>query len=120
MRSFIISIILFFLIIAAVVANGIYVRSITADLHELARAAYEKGAPSEQLGALIEEWDRHKPFLSLSASLKEIDSATEYLIKFKDTVMRGDSAAAQQNYLLFCNALRDLERYEGFSLENIL
>ena len=120
MRIFVFSIVIFCLIVAAVVANGIYVRSITEELRSLAGAAYEKSAPSDSLGALVEKWDRHKPFLCLSASLREIDSATEYLLKLEDAVSRGDRGAARQSYLLFCNALRDIERYEELTPENIL
>ena len=119
MRAFAITIVLFIAVIILVTANALYVNSTLERTKQLATEIYKDSTSSEALSELYDHWQKHKSFIALSTSLRDIDSVTENLLNFKTAVIQGNDMLIHQSYALLCNALDDVARYESFSLENI-
>lgn len=119
MKVFVLSLVLFLAVISAVVANAVYVDAATEELIAAARKVLDSGTEksAEELRAL---WEGHKPLLCLSASLKDIDSATEYVLRIESAAKQSNAALLEQNCILFFNALCDISRYEQITTQNIL
>jgi len=120
MKGFIISIIIFAAVLSAVIANNCYVHVSIEELMQNAQNVYMDQDADQSLTELISLWERKKAVFALSANFRQIDSATEHLLSLKSAHESGNSRAVEQYYLLFCNALQDIRRYEKISIENIL
>lgn len=115
MKELVISLILFSTVLALVCANAIYTDRLTDQLKELATKAKDS-ASEEALSALYDHWDRHKDLLSLSASLRDVDSITENLLSLRVALEESNDQRIEQCYVLFCNSLEDVRRFERLSL----
>lgn len=114
MKELIISLILLSTVLALVCANAIYTANITDQLKELAAKAKDS-ASDEALSALCDHWENHKDLLSLSASLRDVDSITKNLLSLRVAIEENNRQRIEQCYVLFCNALDDVSRFERLS-----
>ena len=117
MKSFITSIILFIAIILATVINTVYVRDTVSTLEQLALSVSEGDSDGSDLEAF---WNDHKDYIELTTSYRQIDEISNIIINLRNSYTFDDKQALQQNYVLLCNALDDILRYESFSITNIL
>ena len=118
MKELIASLILLTVVVTLVIINAFYVDSTLEKLDRLADRAFNE--PSEKsLAELIDYWERHRSFVGLSASLREVDSVPENMLNLQTSFREGNSVMAEQSYSLLCNALDDIRRYEKLSIINI-
>ena len=114
MKELIISLILLCAVIILVIINANFLNDTVSTLKELATEAKESASP-EALSKLYSCWEARKPFLELSASLREIDGVTENLLKLNAAISDSDSYRISQSYALFCTSLEDIQRFEQLS-----
>ncbi len=118
MKELKISIVLFILVILLVVVNAFYVNSTMKRLAALATEATKSASP-EALSELFSYWETNRDIVSLSANLREIDSVTENLLSLKVALEEQDVDRINQSYVLLCNALDDVSRYERLSFGTV-
>ena len=114
MKELIISLVLACTVLILVCVNAMYINNVTEQLQDLATKAKDS-ASAEALSELLEHWDTKKEILSLSAKLSDIDSITENLLSLKVAIEEQDPLRTDQCYVLFCNALEDIRRFEKLS-----
>lgn len=118
MKGFTVSLILLLSIIILVITNIIYVNSTITRLERLARNVWNTRT-SDAADELYRYWESCRSFVGLSVSLREIDSVTENLLSLQAACNEGNEWLIEQSYVLFCNALEDIRRYEKITLLNI-
>lgn len=118
MKGFTVSLILLACIIALVTANVIYVNRTIDRLEQLA-GNVRNTRTADAVNELYTYWEKYRSFVGLSVSLREIDSATENLLSLQAACNEGNDWLTEQSYVLFCNALEDIRRYEKITLLNI-
>ncbi len=119
MKSFVITLILFFIILISVPLCSVYASSVISQTEELARAAYENSTSEEALSRLYEYWNSHERFLNLFITFGELDKVTENLIEFKSNAENGNTVLLSQSYELFINSLENIRRFQAPSMQVI-
>ncbi len=119
MKVVILSAILFFVVLVAVIFNTVYSNIILTQMTELADTAYQNSTSEEVLSKLMTHWDKYKDYFALTASLEDIDRITENLLCFKISLMNGNEAMTKQSYLLLVNSIESVSRFERLSFANI-
>ena len=122
MKGFILTLILFTLLIASIIINCFFVNNVHKDMHELVDKV--SPYPSEENEALIKQieklWDERKKLLSISVSFSEIDKVTNSIDALSASNQSKDATQIAINIKLLQNAIDTLKRLEMFSVENIL
>ena len=122
MKGFILTLILFTLLIASIIINCFFVNNVHKDMHELVDKV--SPYPSEKNEALIKQieklWDERKKLLSISVSFSEIDKVTNSIDALSASNQSKDATQIAINIKLLQNAIDTLKRLEMFSVENIL
>ncbi len=121
MKSFVITLIIFSLLIAFIIFNYVFVNRYSKCLMDMTEALPDIGADdcTEKIGALTEEWQKHRCFISFStgiSSLQNIDDLLDLLLIAKET---GNSYEFRKAKELLINAFDDLAQFESFSPEDI-
>lgn len=108
--------------IGAVVWNGLFVRSVTADLY--ARLDQLPDWDSADCPALareiVEAWERQSPWIELSVSYAVADRVSEQAAALSAAATAGDAFGFRTALALLRDALGDMQRLERFSFGNIL
>lgn len=127
MKSFVLSAILFAVMLAGIVGNALYVNhicddmlTILAELPDEATTAGDTAAVLKTLETLEGRWNEAHRWLSLSASYCEIGQ-----IRSEMTAMRVHFIAADDdNYLCAREqlklAIENMRRFEQFSVDNLM
>lgn len=118
MKGFTVSLILLAFIIVLVVLNVLYVNRTINELEQLAGDVWHTRT-ADAVDELYSYWEKCRSLVGLSVSLREIDSATENLLSLQAACNEGNDWLIEQSYVLFCNALEDIRRYEKITLLNI-
>lgn len=118
MKGLITSLLLLVFVIVAVSFNYVYVNGTIETLGTLAEQAWQEKSP-DNVSELIDYWEKHRPYIGLSVSLREIDSVTENLLNLNVACSKGNDTMIEQSYSLFITALEDIKRYEKLSIINI-
>ena len=115
MKGFIVSLILFIVIIILVVLNFFYVQRATDVMKSLAKAVIEESSDTA-MSELKSYWKKHMEIVSLSANFRETDKISEELLRFEQAYKYGNELSLMQSYAILCDALEDVARYEQLSL----
>ena len=122
MKGFVLTLIIFALLISGIVINCIFVNKVHKDMHELVDKV--SPSPSEGNEVLIKQieklWDERKKLLSISVSFSEIDDITNRIDALFASNQSKDAVQIAINIELLQNAIDTLKRLEMFSIENIL
>lgn len=121
MKSFVVTLVIFSLLIAFIIFNYAFVNRYSKCLADMTEALPDIGADDciEKIGALTEEWQKHRCFISFSAgisSLQNIDDLLDSLLVAKET---GNGYEFRKAKALLINAFDDLAQFESFSPEDI-
>ena len=121
MRAVIISAILLFAVVAGTIINVLFVNDRIDDMKALAQEVCDDRPNREQaIDDLYDLWEKSYDLLSISTGLRDLDRATENLLSLKAACQSDNEWAIKQSYVLFCNALDDIARYEKFTLSSML
>ena len=122
MRDLIISVILFFLLIAAIAGNSIYIRKETAELQEAVNAVPAIDAPDceKKIGELRLYWQDFKKIARLSLNYSELNRM-ECLIEEMDCHRQtGNMNDFEHAKVMMVNLLREMARLEKVSLDGVM
>ena len=120
MRTFIITLALFFAIISMIAINSIYVRNITNTIIYYASDEEFNKAPEVALEHLESFWNENKLFLEFSVSFRETDRMSEYIIDLRECIKSENAVEAKRIRTLIADCASDISRLERLSLENLL
>lgn len=121
MKPFVVTLVIFSLLIAFIIFNYVFVNRYSKCLMDMTEALPDIGADDciEKIGALTEEWQKHRCFISFStgiSSLQNIDDLLDSLLVAKET---GNGYEFRKAKALLINAFDDLAQFESFSPEDI-
>ena len=119
MRSFIIALCIFALLILAIIFNGIFLRSTTGEM-EAALRALPVAEEGEALLALENYWKNKRTGMSLSISFDEIRKMDELLIELRIAAQCKDENSFLLSRAQALEAVARMRRLECFSLEALI
>ena len=119
MRSFIISTIIFALLLGAIAFNAFYVKSVSEHiLNETQRLANENYSLSV-ITDLEKYWKKHRAFIGLSVGHLELDHLSETLISLRPSCESGSRSDTMLYLSLLHDAAEEMARHEELSFENL-
>ena len=118
MRSTVISVILFFLLVGGVALNGFFVRDVSDTLTQRAEALEEPS--DEKLNSLEAYWSGSRPWLELSISDSYLDSVEKAIIAMRSAYELGEEKEYMRQLALFRQAAKSVKKAEQISLRSIL
>ena len=120
MKAWIISLCLFVLLIGAIIGNAVYIHRVAAHLCAAADSlCFENAQTAETLDELMAYWDRHRAFVSLSISYRELDRVCETLISLRAAYDTQNASDFECYRRLLLDAADEISRLERFSVENL-
>ena len=119
MKAFIISTLLFALLIAAIIGNAIYVNKVSKHIILESEKIKEENYPSSLANALEEYWLKHRSFVGLSVGHEELDLISQTIISLKACCNTGNIADATVYVLILQDAVEEMGRHEEVSFENL-
>ena len=118
MRSIIISIILFSLLLAGILLNSFVVHRISNTLISFAK---ELDDPCDKdMDSLVTYWNKNRIWLGLSIPATYLDTIEKTLISMNSAYSSGNIPEYRKNLDLFKQAVYSIYKSERISLENIL
>jgi len=119
MRSFIATLLLFFLLVGSVVVNSIYVSSVCEKLENMANALKSSTQREPLISQLKSIWHSNSSYLNLSIRTNEIERMND-LIESLAASHNAKNEAEFQKYCILISALAsDFSNYEKFSFHSI-
>lgn len=119
MKALIISLILTFILITAVILNAIYISRVTEKMKSLVTEINQGGSVDKAFEELDGIWSKHKKFFTISVGFEEIDHITEYITRLGCAIENGNAADIRRNCALLQNFFDDVTRHERVSPLNI-
>ena len=120
MRSFIITSLLFAVMIVSITANAIYVSRTADRIKDHVESEEFEKAPETAMTALESLWEDNRILLELSVGYKEIDLISELILDLKHYVNEGNTEESKRIRILISDATDDISRLERLSIENLL
>ena len=122
MRGFIITLILFAILISIVIINSFYVNNIINDIKNEITSL--KTIPCEENAIIIKQikskWEKDSILVSLSVSYEDIEELTDMIASLEASNSVKDYNQFKLYYELILNSIEDIGRLERFSVKNIL
>ena len=122
MRGFIITLILFVILISIVIINSFYVNNIINDIKNEITSL--KTIPCEENAIIIKQikskWEKDSIWVSLSVSYEDIEELTDMIASLEASNSVKDYNQFKLYYELILNSIEDIGRLERFSVKNIL
>ena len=118
MKSFIISIIIFFILLFLVIANAFYVHKICNEILELTFLISENDI--DNANKLCNIWKKHEATFSISIHDSKIERLTELVENIKSAVTIGNGADLEKNVTLLRELLEELKKNEAISFQGII
>ncbi len=120
MKTFFASLIVFFLLIAIIVANYFYVNHTASVLSDMLEALPDCENAEAQTEALLAYWSREEGCLGLSIPFEELQQAANVFLELHHAAREKDRYEFEKYRLLAENAVDDLRRLEEFKINNLL
>ena len=120
MKTFYASLIVFFLLLALIVCNGVYVRRSTAALEEMLSALSQMPTDVDSLTEIEEAWQEKRKPLSLSVSFEELRALDEQFLSMRAAVTTGEAAEFERARLLAAKTLAHIREFETLSIDNLI
>ena len=122
MRGFIVTLILFAILISIVIINSFYVNNIINDIKNEITSL--KTIPCEENAIIIKQikskWEKDSIGVSLSVSYEDIEELTDMIASLEASNSVKDYNQFKLYYELILNSIEDIGRLERFSVKNIL
>lgn len=122
MRGFIITLILFSILISIVIINSFYVNNIINDIKNEITSL--KTIPCEENAIIIKQikskWEKDSIGVSLSVSYEDIEELTDMIASLEASNSVKDYNQFKLYHELILNSIEDIGRLERFSVKNIL
>lgn len=120
MKAWIISLCLFILLIGVIIGNAFYIHRVAAHLCEISDSlTFEEEETETCLEMLEAYWERHRTFVALSISYRELDRVSEAMISLRSAYDTKNASDFEEYRRLFRDAADEISRLERFSVENL-
>lgn len=118
MKSFIFSIIIFFLLVILIIFNSIYIHKTADKMLMIANSLSLSDAKGTE--ELYSIWQKNRLFFTVSIHDSEIEKITELTENIKSAATIGDGTEFKKNIVLLSELLDELKRNEEISLQGII
>ena len=119
MKVFIISALLFALLLGAIAINAYSVKRICDGLLEHTENIELGGFSPQSVEALEKYWGKHKLLIGFSASRTDSEYISKTIVSLRSACDSGAFSDAKRYLALLDNAASDLSRREDISFENL-
>ncbi len=109
MRSFLITLLIFLLMLFLIVANSLYVQGVSEEIRRLTSKEEQNIDSAEELESF---WERNMPFLSLSVPYSELERVSELITELKHYTTVENESEKDRIQLLIKEAASDICRPE--------
>lgn len=120
MRSLIITLTLFTVMLSAIALNSQFIQSSTDRIIAYTSDDAFKKAPEDALWRLESFWEDNKIPLEFSVGHKECDRMSELILDLRECVESGNEKEARRVRALISDCAADISRLERLSIENLL
>ena len=119
MKEFWFTIILFIIIIGGVIANAVYVSTVSERLEWFAEEV-DIGKDSDVLiDQLQNYWDKHKRFIGISVDTPQVDAVEKIILSLRLSYDRGESFEFEKYRLHLSEMSREISHLETLSLQTV-
>lgn len=118
MKSFIVSIIIFSILILLVTANSIYVHSVCNKMLRISNSLQIEDI--DAANELCRFWQKNRMIFSISIHDTHLERITELTENIKSAVNTGDGAEFSKNIILLSELLDALKKNEEISFQGII
>ena len=119
MKSAIVSLLIFLLLIILIVGNAIYVSHVCKDISNLAQEVSNSDQKEISIAKMKDLWSGHRDWLDLSVKLNEIERMSD-LIESLDAAHKADNQAEISKYCILISELaEEFSEHEKLSFRSI-
>ena len=119
MKAFIISLLLFLLLIGCIILNTVFLNRSADHFRALAMAIETPENRRESLEELAATWEKQKKWIGLTVSFRELDHFGEIITQLHWAYEQKNEQEFQKYRSLFLDAIEEITRTERFSIENL-
>lgn len=119
MKAFIISAILFALLIALIFGNALYVKKVSDVIALKSKKIKEENYPHELAKDLEKYWLKHRSIVGLSVGHEELDLISQTIISLKACCESQSLSDANVYVSILQDAIEEIGRHEEISFENL-
>ena len=116
MKAFIISAILFVILICMIVTSSLYVRSVSERIVALTLAIDLSGNDTRPLDELENYWQNRRSILDVAISRRELDRITETIVSLRASYVAKNMSDVRLYRELLLNCAKELSERERISL----
>ena len=122
MKTFYFTIVLFFLTLAAITVNFIYINNVSNRMIGMAAGAPSLGEEGclEAIEELDKYWEKNHNIVRLSVSFTELNLISNALVSMKTFAEQENSSEYENARELLINAIHEMRRLESFNISSIL
>lgn len=122
MRTFIVSLVIFLILLGCIIGNFFFIRSTTDNLAKMTASLPDANETEckDRVAELREFWERRRDLISLSVSYTDLNQCGSLLAALDAFSAAGDSTHFNAAKLQLLDALDELSRLEAFSIGNLL
>ena len=118
MKGFIISLLVFGLLVGGIILNSVYIDKTCQELEEKLDALPGVTEATAQTAALCARWEKENSKISISVSLQMLDKIDAILAELDYAVHFGDEAAFEKCRVLAKVAIKEIKDNEGLVPKN--
>jgi len=119
MRSFIISLILFIVVILCIILNAAYVTKSCKQLDHLSQEISAGNNRNANIQEISEYWKNNRSMLGLSIRMNEIERMNDLIESLRASYSAQNESEIQKSCALISELALDLSRYERISVKSI-
>lgn len=118
MKAFILSSVIFLILIILIVINSIYIHKSCDEMQEILRAI----SPTDKvkINNLCSFWENHKMIFSISIHDSQIEKISELTESIKSAATNGDDAEFNKSIILLNGVLDEIKKNEEISFQGII
>lgn len=122
MKTFYVSIILFFSMVVIIVVNAIYINNVTNSLQAL---TLQLSDTSDQycdikLKNLSDHWEKNKEIIGLSTNAIDINRISDHISQLKASTKSGETVDFEIAKQMLLNSIERIRHLEKITLSNII
>lgn len=121
MKTFILSLVLFVMMLTAITINFFYINKVSDKLYVMTSEAPTAGEDGCYTAAsqLDDYWQTNHDIVRLSVSFVELNNVSDAIVSMKSYAKSGDVTEYENARQLLLNAIHEMRRLESFKISNI-
>ena len=119
MKSFIITIILFSVILSFVILNSIYITKVCNKISDLCNSISNIPDHPKALTEMFESWKKSKPVLEFSVRISELERMSDLIESLQSSVKSQNEVEIQKYCILISDHAKYIAQHERISFSSI-